>query len=143
MRERKEDVPLLTEHFFIKRGAKEKISLITPSVLEKMKNYDWPGNVRELENFVERMIALSDIEGWENELFAYLSPGETVQNVKEEAKENYPTYEEFIGRKEKEIFIWAIKKAGGNVSKAASLLGLPRSTFRSKLEKLNLERRFE
>jgi len=143
LRERKEDIPLLAEHFFIKRGAKEKISLITPSVLEKMKSYDWPGNVRELENFVERMIALSDIDGWENELFAYLSHNETVQNVKEEADENYPTYEEFIGGKEKEIFVWAMKKAGGNVSKAASLLGLPRSTFRSKLEKLNLERRFE
>ncbi|NOX17615.1 MAG: sigma-54-dependent Fis family transcriptional regulator [Chlorobi bacterium] len=139
LRDRKEDIPLLAEHFFIKRDAKEKVALLTPTVLKKMKNYDWPGNVRELENFVERMIALSDMEDWENELFAYLSSGETIPQQVETEEKDYPTYEIFLGEKEKEIFSWAIRKTKGNVSKAASLLGLPRSTFRSKLEKLNLE----
>ncbi len=139
LRERKEDIPLLAEHFFIKHGAKEKLPLITPAVLKQMKNYDWPGNVRELENFVERMIALSDMEDWEKELFAYLSSVEPPHQQIEAEEKDYPTYEEFIGEKEKEIFSWAMKKAKGNVSQAASLLGLPRSTFRSKLEKLGME----
>ncbi len=141
LRERKDDIPLLTEHFFIKHGAKEKITLLNEKLLEKMLNYDWPGNVRELENFVERIIALSDIPDWEKELFASFEAtgkNERTENATEgTAEKDYPTYNEFILAKEIEIFTWALQKANGNVSKAAELLGLPRSTFRSKLEKLN------
>ncbi len=139
LRERKDDIPLLAEHFFIKHGAKEKISLLDEKLLEKMLAYDWPGNVRELENFIERVIALSDIAGWEKELFASLEAGKIEVSRDEkipEREQNYPSYNEFIHEKEIEIFTWALEKAKGNISKAAELLDLPRSTFRSKLEKL-------
>ncbi len=138
LRERKDDIPLLAEHFFIKRNEKEKIPLLNSLLMEKMKKYDWPGNVRELENFVERIIALSDVDGWENELISYLSSGENEQITKQQ-ENDYPPYEVFIREKESEIFLWAMKKAEGNVSKAAALLDLPRSTFRSKLEKLGID----
>ncbi len=137
LRERKEDIPLLAEHFFIKRNAKEKLSLLNPELLESMKNYDWPGNVRELENFVERIIALSDIPGWEKELTGYLSLNR-VKKFSKESEDDYPTYEEFITQKELEIIEWAMRKAKGNITKAAGLLGLPRTTLRSKLEKLGV-----
>ncbi len=141
LRERKEDIPLLVEHFFIKHGAKEKISLIDEILLKKMTEYDWPGNVRELENFVERIIALSDIPGWQKELFAALDANKTAvikEQTQKNGKREYPSYNDFILEKETEILTWALEKAGGNISKAAELIGLPRSTLRSKLEKLQI-----
>ncbi len=147
LRERKDDIPLLVEHFFEKYGVKEKLSLLTPQILQKLKNYNWPGNVRELENFIERLIAISDIPGWEEEILSGLKSQneikgtvnkETMFNKNIEEIADYPKYHEFIRRNELEIINWALEKSGGNISKAASLLDLPRTTFRSKLEKLGL-----
>src|SRR5207244_11892405 len=60
MRERRDDVPVLAEHF-LKRFTREtgrKIRGFTPAALTKMTQYDWPGNVRELKNVIERAVAL-------------------------------------------------------------------------------------
>jgi len=140
LRERKDDIPLLVEHFFIKHGAKEKIALLSEEALQKMIDYDWPGNVRELENFIERIIALSEIPGWEKELFASLTvaKAKTEQTTEILKEKTYPNYNDYIREKETEILNWALGKAKGNVSKAAELLELPRSTFRSKIEKLQI-----
>ncbi len=141
LRERKDDIQLLTEHFFIKNDAKEKIALLNGRLLEKMLNYDWPGNVRELENFIERLIALSDIQGWERELLSALEskPFTQTEESKDEAEKSFPPFNEYIKEKELEIINWALEKARGNISKAAELVQLPRSTFRSKMEKYNIE----
>ncbi len=141
LRERKDDIQLLAEHFFIKNGAKEKIALLNGRLLEKMKNYDWPGNVRELENFIERLIALSDIPGWERELLSALEskPFQKAEENKNNAEKSFPPFNEYIKEKELEIINWALEKARGNISKAAELVQLPRSTFRSKMEKYNIE----
>src|SRR5262249_35182941 len=64
LRERKEDIRLLTEHF-IKKYSKEmgkKISKLSPEALKYLENYEWPGNVRELENAIERALALESSE---------------------------------------------------------------------------------
>ena len=141
LRERKDDIQLLAEHFFIKNGAKEKIALLNGRLLEKMINYDWPGNVRELENFIERLIALSDIPGWERELLSALEskPFQKAEENKNNAEKSFPPFNEYIKEKELEIINWALEKARGNISKAAELVQLPRSTFRSKMEKYNIE----
>jgi len=138
LRERKDDIPALIEHFFIKHNAKEKLELMNKEILNNFLNYDWHGNVRELENFIERMIALSDVVAWGEELFEPLKANKEISTeiTQEKAFDDFPTYQEFINKKEKEIFEWAMKKANNNVSSAAEILGLPRSTFRSKLEKL-------
>ncbi len=142
LRERKDDIPLLIEHFFEKYGVKEKLSLLTPQILQKLKDYNWPGNVRELENFIERLIAISDIPGWEEEILSGLKSQDAIKEsvneettIKDSEEEvpNYPKYQEFIREKELEIFSWALNKTKGNISKAAELLGLPRTTLRSKL----------
>ncbi len=139
LRERKKDIPLLSEHFFIKYGAKEKIKLLSPELLQKMLNYDWPGNVRELENFIEKIIALSDIDGWEKEVFAHISTGKENLFSPSDKEEKFDLpFEEYIRRKEEEIIKWALRRSNNNISKAASLLALPRTTLRSKLEKLNI-----
>ena len=63
LRERKEDLPLLIDHFITKHYHGSKTVEIGPEQLQKMMNYDWPGNVRELENVVQRMLAMpQDVE---------------------------------------------------------------------------------
>jgi two-component system response regulator PilR (NtrC family) len=61
LRERKEDIPVLVQHFLTKYGTEnEKTDLeITPAALDVLMDYDWPGNVRELENVIERAVVLS------------------------------------------------------------------------------------
>ncbi|MCD4691516.1 MAG: sigma-54 dependent transcriptional regulator, partial [Calditrichales bacterium] len=89
LRERKDDIPALVEHFFDKNNARDKLRLLNKNIYSRFLQYDWPGNVRELENFVERMIALSDVSSWDDEIF------ESLQT-------DYPCKEETVENKEKE-----------------------------------------
>ncbi len=132
--ERKEDIPKLVEHFLEKHGAGEQKMKFTTNVYESLMQYDWPGNVRELENIVERLIALPALD-----VLQLLKPR---QEFIEEPPEKKPTsfdnynFEEYIKNKEREIISWALQKTTNNISTAAKLLGLPRSTLRSKMEKM-------
>ncbi len=76
LRERKEDIPLLAEHFLAKYGRKlqKRVRGITPAALELLLAYDWPGNVRELEHSVERALILSEGDMLDWESFAHLAP---------------------------------------------------------------------
>ncbi|HEY9187473.1 MAG TPA: sigma-54 dependent transcriptional regulator [Bacteroidota bacterium] len=134
LRERKEDIPVLIEHFFKKHGASDKINLLNNDIISKLMEYNWPGNVRELENIVERMIALSFSGKIDSSIFDFHHSEKTFTlNTQNE----YPPYEEFMLEKEKEIITWALKKSNNNISQAAKLLKIPRSTLSSKLEKIN------
>ncbi|MCF6268555.1 MAG: sigma-54 dependent transcriptional regulator [Melioribacteraceae bacterium] len=139
LRVRKEDIIPLVEHFFLKYNSSNRISKLDNRIMIKLINYNWPGNVRELENFVQRMIALSSVDGWEEEMFSSLTIAQKNnedQVVVKNSEVNYPSYSEYILEKDKEIIEWAIKKAKNNISLAAELLDLPRSTLRSKIEKM-------
>lgn len=136
LRKRKDDIPALVEHFFDKNNARDKLRLLNKNIYSRFLQYDWPGNVRELENFVERMIALSDVSSWDDEIFESLQTDYPCKEETVESKEKeYPSYQEYINKKEQEIIEWAMKKTDNNVSRAAELLGLPRSTLRSKMKK--------
>ena len=139
LRERKEDIPALFEHFLEKHGAPEKIKQVPPELLQRFMEYDWPGNVRELENMVERFIALSDMKSLDIQTLlpgmAALSPEREVAEVEEKT---YPPFQQFIDDKEREIIRWALRRAGNNVSRAAELLRIPRSTLRSKMARLGM-----
>jgi len=141
--ERKEDIPALVKHFAVLRGAKEDFHLKSEA-FGALVSYHWPGNVRELENVVERMLALPDVPV--TELFdvplrrtsatgrdpAMLAlAGAEVQPVAEEM----PPYREYMQRCEQHLLQWALAQADGNITVAAKMLDLPRSTLRSKLEK--------
>ncbi len=139
LRERKEDIPALFEHFLEKHDAKEKMQLLTPNMLSRLMEYDWPGNVRELENIVERFIALSDMQSLHPKT---LLPGQqssgTIAPTANSLPDGYPPFNQFIASKEREIIHWALQKSGQNVSRAAELLQIPRSTLRSKMAKLGI-----
>ena len=141
LRERKEDILPLVEHFFEKNGAKEKMQLLTPALLNRLMEYDWPGNVRELENIVERLIALSDIQSLQPEtLLPSVSQSVPANTEVTHSRDGYPPFVQFIETKEREIITWALRQAGQNVSRAAELLQIPRSTLRSKMAKLGMEK---
>ncbi len=136
LRNRREDIPDLVEHFLTKRNALDKLSFFTKNIYKKFLSYHWPGNVRELENIVERVIALSDIDQSEALLFDS-SPGDIT--VTKEYEDDFPGLREFMCQKENEVINWALKMSNYNISQAAQVLQVPRSTLRSKLEKHEID----
>lgn len=138
LRERKEDIPELLIHFFKKHGGEDKIPFLTDDIYSALNNYDWPGNIRELENITERLIALSTEQGIDKSVLESLTHKSTAEKVIDDPLEEYDGFDDFILSKEQEIIKWALEKSNNNVTSAARLLKIPRTTLRSKIEKLSL-----
>ena len=136
LRERKEDIFPLAVHFLNKyaRAAGKSIRSIDPAVLELFKKYHWPGNVRELENLIERAVVLAD--GSTLTVADFSIEIDELAEVRLEADGN--ALNEQLETIERESLKKALRKANGNKSHAARELGLPRSTFISKLKKWDL-----
>jgi len=155
LRERKEDIPLLTQ-FFLKRicereGIEEK--KFTSQAIKALLNYPWPGNIRELENFIERVVILSEnnIIGVEDLSLSTLSSKLQIRESLTEDKDMLIKYLSLpqisedgieLNKLLKEIEVYYLKKAleisKGVKTKAAKLLRLNRTTFIEKLKKYNL-----
>ena len=137
LRDRLDDVPLLADHFLKKfvRETGRKIRGFTDSALEKLKTYRWPGNVRELRNVIERAVALGtgpqldagDI--WLSEL----DVGAPVVGVAPAAYKP-----ESLDDLEKRHILETLKYTDWNKSKAATILGIERSTLDRKIERYQL-----
>ena len=138
LRERKEDIPELVIHFLKKHSGKDKIQFLNEEVYSTLRQYNWPGNIRELENIIERMIALSPNNFINHTVFEPLLGNEEndLQNI--ELFEHYQNFDHYILSKEKDIINWALEKSGNNVTAAAKILKIPRTTLRSKMEKLSI-----
>ncbi len=131
LRMRREDVPLLA-HSFIERLSPElrkDVSDISGDALKLLLDYDWPGNVRELENAIERAIVTCRNKILTNEDFAFLNQG--VQGKQSWSVPPNLTLREV----EREVIVAALRRTQGNIRKAASLLGIDRSTLYDKLGK--------
>lgn len=159
LRERKEDVPLLMEHFLRKLGAEGRIEM-TPEAMKLLMDYDWPGNVRELENLVERLVVVGagPKVGPEDLPPEIRSPapkekGPSLEEVLRRQEElermirmlgsseprlGNASFEEIVEAKERELITEALRRTGGNKTKAAELLGMKLSTFRDKMKRLGL-----
>lgn len=138
LRERKEDIPELVLHFFKKHGGDNKIQLLTEEIYSTLKKYHWPGNVRELENITERIIALSSEKSINKSILESLISDYYDETGIENSIEEYDGFDNYMLSKEKEIISWALQKSGSNVTSAARLLKIPRTTLRSKMEKLSM-----
>lgn len=131
LRERREDIPELAEHFLDKyrRKLSKDISGFRPATIEMLSNYSWPGNVRELENVIERAAILCDDET--------LGPEDiSIPQIAEmEEKISSPSSLEEM---EKEHIARVLDEAGGNQSKASQILGIDRKTLYLKLKKYGI-----
>ena len=136
LRERGEDVPLLARHFFEKHGGREWLLRVGPQFDEMLLAYQWPGNVRELENFVQRVIATGETE---LSVAAAATEAAVATPPREDGATEYPPFDDFMRQKEREIIDWAMARSDRNVTRAARLLGMPRGTLRSRLEKLAID----
>ena len=132
LRERKEDIGLLTEHFIDTycRKYRKPAKKLGSGTLKKLKSYHWPGNIRELQHAIERAIIMSD----ENLLMPEDFLLSTRNNEPAAAKEDSFNLEEV----EKSVVQMALNKHAGNISKAAKELGLTRAALYRRLEKHGL-----
>lgn len=137
LREHKEDIPDLVRTFLDRfaRDAGKNVTGITPAALKLLLDFHWPGNVRELENIVERAVALSvgpEIDAEDIQLD--LSPARPPASGGAAFPPAGMTLEQF----EDEIIREAVRRANGNKSQAARLLGLSRNAMRYRLAKLGV-----
>jgi DNA-binding NtrC family response regulator len=138
LREHKEDIPELVDHFLARFAAnnEKQVQSLTPAALHVLMDYHWPGNVRQLENSVERAVALSSgpvIDAKD----IHLDTAQGKNHVASTADQFLPegmTLEQWEDNMIKE----ALRRANGNKSQAARLLGLSRNALRYRLSKLGV-----
>jgi len=140
LRERPEDIRLLANHFIEKVCRQEKLAprKLAPATLAKLSAFSWPGNVRQLENAVETAIALSGDRELLNPSDFTLSgralPASAPQSIA--VSDSGLDFEQTVGRIERQIIDEALRKAHGNKTVAAGMLGLKRTTLSAKLRSL-------
>jgi PAS domain S-box-containing protein len=134
LRDRREDIPLLAQHFLKKYNRRngKQVTQITQAAIKALEKYDFPGNIRELENLIERAVIIST--------------GETLQlqsvipnNKQKIIKKGFLTMEEL----QKQHIIDALQKARGKITGkggAADLLGMKGKTLASRMYKLGIDR---
>lgn len=136
LRERKEDIPLLVRHFIRKLNSKlgKKVKRVSPRVMEIFNSYPWPGNVRELENALEGAMNLAEDEVIQ---LKHL-PQHIIYKVKE-SKDALPPLRHYLEHEERKMIEKALRKCGGNITRAAELLDIPRQTLQYRLRKFGLK----
>ena len=158
LRERKEDIPELASYFIKKfnRELKKNIVGIAPEAMEKITSYDWPGNIRQLENVLKRAMVLCQGEwiledqlllekGWEKREAEDLAKKsiEDLLDILFEELSQAPSIApdlDMISTLERGLILRALQKTKGNQVQAALLLGINRSTLRSKMERYHIKK---
>lgn len=136
LRDRKQDIPFLTEHFLKKycHRVKKPTKNISPQVVKALSDYDWPGNIRELENTIERAVVLSPGDDIRLDDLIYHGIGTKFSLLPSEDGQ-YKPLEEIESQ-----YISAVLKAHhNNKSQTAKVLGIDRKTLLSKIKKFNLK----
>ena len=132
LRERKDDIPYLVEHFAKKFGGE-----ISEGAMERLMSYHWPGNVRELENVVERSVLLAQgprVEAEDVKIDMAPRRSTTVAGGDHFLPEGMT-----LDQYEQSVIREALKRANGNKSQAARLLGLTRNALRYRLAQMGIE----
>jgi Nif-specific regulatory protein len=155
LRERKEDIPMLAEHF-IRKICKDlgiETKHLEPGVLDLFQRYNWPGNVRELEATLHRAIVMSnDDTVTRDEFYGLIAPG--ARPTLEIHTETGPAtvlgplvgkreitsdiYDEVMSTVDRALIEQALESSGGRIREAARRLGLARNTLKSKIQKYGI-----
>jgi Nif-specific regulatory protein len=155
LRDRKDDIPVLIEHFIRKickdLGIDNK--RLEPGVIDLFMRYDWPGNVRELEATLHRAIVMSNGDLiTKNEFYNLHSPaqshapsaagpatpGGVVTPLVGKMEVTSEVYDEVLSSVDRQLIIRALENSGGRIREAARRLGLARNTLKSKIQKYNI-----
>lgn len=136
LRERREDIPLLVEHFLEKYSRSASPSLLHGHELEKLMRHDWPGNVRELENTVQRYINLNVLEFPGSAETAGMAPHADRQSFAQ-VSQAIPL-REAMRRYERDVIHNHLKACRWNRTRVAKLLGIQRKTLYLKMRQFNL-----
>ena len=135
MRRRREDIPLLAEHFV--QLSSSQLNVAAPTVSEEamalLASYDWPGNIRELQNVVERAVLLCDGETIGPEQLPREIAGETGPERSERNDSSLWGYE-------KALIVKALRDHGWNQTRAAKALGISRDNLRYRVKKFEIEK---
>jgi DNA-binding NtrC family response regulator len=140
LRDHKEDIPYLTDYFIERfaRDAGKPITEITAAAQKVLMEFHWPGNVRELENIIERAVALTNASVLDvGDIRLDLSPSKTAVPTVASAVA-FPPAGQTLEQFEDEIIKEALRRANGNKSQAARLLGLSRNALRYRLSKMGV-----
>ncbi|MDH4100918.1 MAG: sigma-54 dependent transcriptional regulator [Nitrospirota bacterium] len=140
LRERREDIPALVEHFLAKYSAGGERKRIAPDALQRLMDCEWKGNVRELENVIERAVALSDGPLIKTDYLPEPAPSErgAVVAAVDVSAERPVDLEKIVEDLEVEFLTKALDKAHGVKTDAAKLLGLSFRSFRHRLKKYEI-----
>jgi transcriptional regulator with GAF, ATPase, and Fis domain len=147
LRNRREDTPLLAQHF-LKKSCRENgvaIKPITQDTLRVLMAYDWPGNIRQFENTIEHAVAMSLTA-------SEVGPGALPEEVRRgmQASSMMRTlsipdeglnFTSVVTQLERDLIVKCLEKTGGNKRQAARLLQMSRTTFIDKLQRLNVDNR--
>ena len=140
LRERREDIPLLTRYFVQKHAHRmgRTIDTIPKSALDALTRYDWPGNIRELQNVIERSVILTG-----GTTLHVAMPEVTQGSASDDAQRRSSDPSSSV---EREMILKALAEAKGMVggpNGAAARLGLNRTTLQSRMRRYNIARQFQ
>lgn len=129
LRERREDLPLLSNYFLKKysHNLKKNITEFSRRAMDRLVRYSWPGNIRELENAIERAVVVGS------------PPSIDIKDLPVGLEDGTRPTIESLDEMEKNQIILILKRTGGNIAKAAKILGINRSTLYNKINKYNLK----
>ncbi len=139
LRERREDIPLLVEHFLRKYTVEmnKPVAGVTPEALDQLAAYSWPGNIRELENEVQRLVIQCDNEGFITP--ELLAPAvRKVEGLLGRVAPKKGTLKDMMEEVERWLLVEALREHGGNKTKTAETLGITREGLHKKLAKYGM-----
>jgi len=141
LRERREDIALLLDHFMRNKSQEHSIALktLSPEVVDFFTMYPWPGNIRELENLIERLTILTPHETiMLRDLPASMRSTDQKATLKEDVLNGSRPLSDAVDEFERELIVKALQRTGFNQTKAASLLGTSRRILKYRIEKLKI-----
>ena len=135
LRARRDDVPLLAEHFVARLSAEHgrPRRVVTPEAMERLSAYGWPGNIRELKNLIERLLIMTDGET--------IGPTEVEDVLPPDSDEGPPSeIKQARDRAERDTILGTLRQCDWNVSEAARRLGMDRGYLHRKIKRYGLTR---
>jgi transcriptional regulator with PAS, ATPase and Fis domain len=137
LREHPSDVPLLVDHYVavFNREFRKNARGVSVEAMTLLKGYRWPGNIRELRNAIERAMLLADADWLTPDLLPLSAARASTAQTMELPEEGV-----HLETLERELVVQALRRTGGNQTKAAALLGLNRDQIRYRIEKFGLDK---